>query len=540
MKKTLLAIVCVCAAITQNHAQTLIHYWNFNNFTGVYHNNMPGGIPAVKADYSIIDTNKALFVYNLLPGVSSSYAGYEDFVTPVAADYDTLNLRTVNGVATVSGNAIRVRNPSDSAYLTLNIPTTGYKNISLKFCIETSNLTASPTNQAFSYSTDSGATWKTTGLNVTTDTITPVFSMISINFGSDSAVNNNRRLIFKITNTVRTTLALGSGNVRYDNISVDGTLIPTGTTGSLTLVHYWNFNNFTGSYSAATVPSLKADYSVIDTNKTALVYKLLAGTSSAYAGKVDYVTTSVADSDIYNLRTINGVLTPAGNGYRFRNPTDSAYLLFYIPSTGYKNLTFSYAVEASSVASGYHYNNFSYSTDSGATFKTAGLDHIQDSSISVGSYASATALSVYKLITVNFTVADTTVNNNPKLVFKIVTSTNPAFSPTSATSGNNRFDNFALDGVKISSISVPTVTTPQVHTPIAYPNPANRDLYINTFTATEKTVVIYNIAGQAVYHTVTNEQTLNVPIAALNTGMYYVLVHENATGENTTTKFIKE
>ncbi len=541
MKKTLLTSIICMLVFAQSQAQTLIHYWDFNNpayTTAVYHN---PGIPAFKADYSAIDTNKALFVYNLVPGTSSAYAGYIDFVAVSATspDYDSLNLRPINGVATPSGNAIRFRNPSDSAYLTFKIPTTGYKNITLKFAIETSNTTASPTNQAFAYSTDSGATWKTTSLSATTDTVTPVFSLITITFGADSAVNNNSKLLFKLTNTVRIT---AGGNVRFDNISVDGTLIPTGTTGAPTLVHYWNFNNFTGSYHNTTPtvgsPVIKADWSAIDTNKAELVYKVVPGTSSAYLGYFDYFTAIAGDSDVLNARTINGVLTPSGNVFRFRNPSDSAYLLFYIPSTGYKNLTFSYAVQSSSTASGMHLNNFSYSLDSGATWKTnTGLDRYQDSTISLGAYA--TTVCVYKLITVNIT--DTNAYNNPRLVFKIVPSTPVGLGKDTGTSGNNRFDNVTLDGVAIgnSHVAVPTVAAPQAHTPVAYPNPAHTELYINTFTTTEKTVVIYNIAGQAVYQTVANAQTLNVPIAALKTGMYYVLVHDNATGENTTTKFVK-
>ncbi len=541
MKRSLLTLACFILLAAQTHAQTLIHYWHFNNFTGVYHN---PGIPAIKADYSIIDTNKALFVYHLITGASSTYAGYEDFVNPVASgtpDFDSLNLRVINGVPTPSGSAVRFRNPSDSAYITFNIPTTGYKNITLKFAVETSNTSTSPTNQTFAYSTDSGSTWKTTSLSAATDTVTPVFSLITVTFGADSAVNNNPKLIFKVTNTVRLT---GNGNVRFDNISVDGTAISTSTGGGTqSLVHYWHFNNFNGAFHNPGIPSLKADWSAIDTNKTALAYKLVAGTSSAYAGYVDYVATGAADSDIYNLRTINGVLTPAGNAYRFRNPTDSAYLLLYIPSTNYKNLTFSYTVESSSTASGYHYNDFSYSTDSGATFKTVGLDKIQDSSISVGSYASASATCVYKLITVNFTSADATVNNNPRLVFKIVPSTINAagFAPTSNTSGNNRFDNFALDGVKIDTathVGVPSVIS-NIDAPVLYPNPAGNNVYINTYAEGQKAVNIYNIAGKKVSTTISSDKILNISTAQFVPGMYFVNI--NIAGGNVyTMRFVKQ
>ncbi len=528
MKKHLhfiLSLAVVLCLAGQSKAQSiLIHYWHFNNapISAVYHN---PGIPAIKADYSRIDTNKALFVYNRIPAASSTYAGYEDFVATVSTDYDTLNLR----MGATGGTAIRFRNPSDSSYLTFNIPTTHYKNIALKFTIETSNTTASPTNQAFAYSTDSGTTWKTTGLNVTTDTVTPVFSMISVNFGTDTTVNNNPKLIFKITNTVRTT---GGGNVRYDNISVDGDTATGSTPPALALIHYWHFNNLVGAWhntATSTVPAFKADWSAIDTNKTDLAYKLLPGTSNTYGGYVDNLVTGTPDSDVYNNRTIGTTVTPPGNAYRFRNPTDSAYLVFYIPSTGYKNLVFSYAVEASSSTSGYHYNNFQYSTDSGATWKTTGLDHVYDSALSVDS----TPQFIFKPIVVKFTAADTTVNNNPKLCFKIT----PSFN-THGTSGNNRFDNFTLDGVPLPGVYVPQTTAPVIANCNLYPNPADHSIYITMPENITKVVMIYNAMGQRVYNTLTNDRMVKIDISSFNTGIYFANIRmEN--GKMQTIRFIK-
>jgi len=84
----LLSLAVVLCIANQSKAQSiLIHYWHFNNapISAVYHN---PGIPSIKADYSRIDTNKALFVYHLVAGTSSTYAGYEDFVATVTADYE--------------------------------------------------------------------------------------------------------------------------------------------------------------------------------------------------------------------------------------------------------------------------------------------------------------------------------------------------------------------------------------------------------------------------------------------------------------------
>ena len=54
-----------------NAQGTLIHYWNFNNFTSVY--TYPTFPAPIDADYSRIDTSKAKFVYALFPGTSSTY-----------------------------------------------------------------------------------------------------------------------------------------------------------------------------------------------------------------------------------------------------------------------------------------------------------------------------------------------------------------------------------------------------------------------------------------------------------------------------------
>ncbi|MDR3679030.1 MAG: T9SS type A sorting domain-containing protein [Flavipsychrobacter sp.] len=528
MKKILLPLfIGLFAVVAQTNAQTLIHYWNFNNpayTTAVYKN---PGIPAFKADYSAIDTNKALFVYHLVTGASSTYAGYIDFVAVSAGtpDFDSLNLRPINSVATPSGNAIRFRSPSDSAYLTFNIPTTGYKNITLKFAIETSNTTTSATNQAFAYSTDSGATWKTASLSTAKDTVTPVFSLITVTFGADSAVNNNPKLIFKVTNTVR----LLAGNVRFDNISVDGTAITTGGGGTggstLALVHYWNFNNFSTAYHNPGIPAIKADYSVLDTNITALKYTLLSGTSSAYAGYVDDYPVTTADSD-RNDRTVNGVATPDGNSFRFRNPSDSAYLLFYIPSLNYKNLVFSYAVEASSFTSGMLKNYYYYSVDSGTTWLTSGLSEAFD-----------TTTLAFSLKTIQIT--DPAAYNNAKLVFKIVPQGN-----TAGTSGNNRFDNVTLDGVAIDTayhyhhVAVPNVIA-NTATPVLYPNPAGNNVFINTFAEGDKAVAIYNMAGQRVFTTVSSDKVLNINMAQLATGIYYANVRL-LNGAVFTMKFVKQ
>jgi|GEM_PF-801331 len=537
MKKTLLTSIICLLVFAQSQAQTLIHYWDFNNFSGAYHN---PNIPALKADYSIIDTNKTSLVYARVTNASSTYAGYVDAYPTIVADSDVYNLRAINGTPVVAGSSYRLRNPADSAYLLFYMPSTGYKNLKFSYSVEASSVASGIHTNNFSYSTDSGATWKTVGLDHLSDStislnVTPqcVFKLITVTFTTaDTTVNNNAKLVFKITPSGNTSLT--SGNDRFDNFALDGTAITTGggTGGSGTtpaLVHYWNFNNLTTAYHNPNIPALKADYSVLDTNITSLQYKLVPGTSSSYLGYVDNYPVLPTDLDTNN-RAINGVATPSGNSYRFRNPVDSAYLVFYIPSINYKNLVFSYAVMASSFTSGALRNNYAYSLDSGATWKTTGLSQTYD-----------TTTLQFSLKTIQIT--DTAAYNNPRLAFKITPSLNG--TATSGTSGNNRFDNVTLDGVIMdtsfhyhSHVSVPNVAANN-YTLTVYPNPASSSVTIATGAATEKTIIVYDIAGKMVYMKTANTQNVNIAVGTFAPGMYHVLVHENTTGENYITKFVK-
>ena len=191
-----------------------IHYWSFNSFSGAFHN---PSIPLIKADYSQIDTNKATIEYKLVAGASSPYAGYIDHVAG-----DTTNARLL----AIGGQALRVRNPSDSMELRFHIPTTGFQNIKLKFAAQSSSAVSAQLAQLYDYSVDNGATWKTSGLNMTLDSMTQVqfqganWGLVSINFGTDLSVNNNDKLIFRIKFAGNT--ALTTGNNRFDNITVDG------------------------------------------------------------------------------------------------------------------------------------------------------------------------------------------------------------------------------------------------------------------------------------------------------------------------------
>jgi hypothetical protein len=221
LQLSILGIAMLCSATAVHAQSTLIHYWNFNNLLTAYNN---PNIPPLVADYTILDTSKVKIIYVLEPGTSPNYLGYIDNV----ASADTTN----NRLGAVAGQALRVRNPTDSMELRFYIPTTGYTGIVLKYALESSSTTSGDSTELFDYSVDSGKTWKTSGLTVngvkidTLDTTPAVYQgsswgLVTITFGSDLSVENNPGLVFRMKftgNSYKT-----SGNNRLDNVTVEGT-----------------------------------------------------------------------------------------------------------------------------------------------------------------------------------------------------------------------------------------------------------------------------------------------------------------------------
>src|ERR1035437_6529137 len=101
------------------------------------------------------------------------------------------------------------------------------------------------------------------------------------------------------------------------------------------LIHYWSFNTFIGVFHNPNFYGIPADYSIIDTSKAKVLYKLMPGVSLAYLGYIDFVASVLTDYDTVNAR----FSAPGGNGIRVRNPSDSAYLYIYMPTTNYQNIT---------------------------------------------------------------------------------------------------------------------------------------------------------------------------------------------------------
>src|SRR5581483_10613381 len=210
-----------------------------------------------------------------------------------------------------------------------------------------------------------------------------------------------------------------------------------------TLIHYWNFNNLTGTYKNPNIPKFDADYSILDTSKAYLQYYLKPGVSSNYAGYIDGYTPTPnnenIDADTLNAR--NGSMP--GVALRVRNPVDSSELRWHIPTTGYSGIVIKYALDSSSLTSGDSTQHFSYSPDGGTTWETTNITVNGQTADTLNT----TAVSYYGdtnwgLVTITL---GSDANNNANLIFRIFATGN-----ASKTSGNLRYDNVTVEGVPTS------------------------------------------------------------------------------------------
>lgn len=434
-----------------NAQSRLIHYWSFNSFanidtlssTGcVYPVVTPNRMRPVAADYSIIDTAKAKFVFTRQPGVSSSWpsVGLE---TVCFTWMDSVAGSATNArLGASAGTGVRPRNPTDSMQILLYVPTNNYQNIAIKYVSRNSSTSSGPTYMLFDYSIDSGSTWIKTGLSKLKDSAwTSAYNMTSVSI-TNPQVNNNPRLVFRIRDSIHT--SGGTGNIRYDNFTVEGdTIVPS------KLIHFWHFNNFTGVYHNPHFYPVKADYSIIDTNKATVLFGTVPGTDTTNPTYFDFVTAATADYD-----TVNAWFSvPGGNGIRMRNPNDSSELWFYMPTTHYKNIRLTFATIKSSIGSGDSIQVYDYSIDSGITWmpswRISGISEVLDS---------ANSVLTYKRVTVNFT--DPAAFDNNKLVFRI-----RLLGKNTGTTGNNRFDNISVEGDSIIGAPATITTTAAAYGP---------------------------------------------------------------------------
>ncbi len=182
------------------------------------------------------------------------------------------------------------------------------------------------------------------------------------------------------------------------------------------LIHYWHFNDLV---TPEDVTTIDADFSaIVDLTAT-----------------MNYTGTGPRDIDANDTGSdLNLHLEqPPGSSARVRNPSEGRSLVFDLPTLGFEQINFTYAVERTN--NGMLRNILSYSTD-GDTFTQAGLPVVEFDLDEAG---------VYYLVNVDFS-AIAGVDNNPDFKVQVTFEGN-----TTGDSGNNRFDNITLKGMPIEA-----------------------------------------------------------------------------------------
>jgi hypothetical protein len=172
------------------------------------------------------------------------------------------------------------------------------------------------------------------------------------------------------------------------------------------LIHNWHLNSlFDGALA-----EVAADYT------------LLGNALITYPGEGSgYLDVNQGDGTLLNAR----LEQPAGDSLRARNPSNTRALVFSLPTTGFSNIIFKYAV---------------YRSSNGAQEQTVYYRLSNDGAwIQFGEPFLITTS--YQLFSFDFSVI-AGANNNPQFAVRILF----GGSNASETSGNNRFDNITLEG----------------------------------------------------------------------------------------------
>lgn len=175
----------------------LVYYWNFNSLSG--------SSTQIAPDYNLSAIAASITYEGTGPGyMDGDTGGY------------TVNARNNDP----GEQLLKVRNPSNTRSLLLNLPTNGFQKVILQFALSRSNNGA--TTQNYSYSID-GLHYTNVGLskishNVAAD---PTVDLIAIDFSAIPQANNNPDFKFKIDFSGDAASG-ASGNNRFDNITLEG------------------------------------------------------------------------------------------------------------------------------------------------------------------------------------------------------------------------------------------------------------------------------------------------------------------------------
>lgn len=189
-----------------NAPQTsLLYYWHFNTLV------TPTDVTEIESDYTLISGFTATLTY------TDPVEGNRDI--DAYSPGSTLNAQ----MGATQGAAARVRNPSAMRSLSFDVPTTGAENIVFTYAVQRSNNGA--LTNTIEYALD-GVNFITTGLSDNTQDVGEfeIWNTLSYDFSTVSGANDNPnfkiRIIWEDDNASNP-----SGNNRYDNITITGTVI---------------------------------------------------------------------------------------------------------------------------------------------------------------------------------------------------------------------------------------------------------------------------------------------------------------------------
>ena len=183
----------------------LLYYWHFNTLV------TPNDVTAIDADFTLI----------------AGFTGSFEYTDPVEGqrDIDAYSPGTLLNIqmGETQGAAARVRNPAALRSLVFDVPTTGAENIVFTYAVQRSG-NGSQSN-TIEYSLD-GTTFIDAGLANSTQDVSDfeVWQNLTYDFSSIVGANDNENFKIRI-NYNHESASNPSGNNRYDNITITGTLL---------------------------------------------------------------------------------------------------------------------------------------------------------------------------------------------------------------------------------------------------------------------------------------------------------------------------
>jgi hypothetical protein len=323
-------------------------------------------------------------------------ASISEVLVGTGQNFDIDNLNARNGDP--AGAHLRFNDPI-GGILEFELPTTGYENVVVSFATRRSGSGAG--DQLWYFSLNGGVDY-TLFTTIQPNNGDPALE--TLNFTSIAGANDNAD--FRIKVEFEQGLGGTVGNNRFDNFAVDADPLPV-----LNLLHYWNFND-DATLAELITPTETIGGGEINHIQASGISEMLAATGQNF------------DVDNHNAR--NGDI--AGAHLRFNDPIGDA-IEFVIPTTGFEDILIQFATRRS--GSGAGEQNWFFSLNGGVdyTFFSTILPNNGDPGLEVLNFASIPG-----------------ANDNADFRIKVEFE-----QGLGGTVGNNRFDNFTVEGFTLGS-----------------------------------------------------------------------------------------